>query len=80
MRKPPLKTFEPADDAGQQANTGDTLDETLRRLGDDFLEEDVPEALLAVLRLGLNSRPDDDPDRTDIDDHAGGAQPGASEG
>lgn len=42
----------------KEDEAGDMLDEKLRQLGDEFLEEEVPEALLDVLRRGMEKRSD----------------------
>lgn len=50
------KTPDPAGDAQDQEAADDALDQQLKRLGDAFLQEDVPDALLDVLRRGAKSR------------------------
>jgi hypothetical protein len=48
-----------------KAEPVDSLDEKLRRLGDQYLDEEVPDALLEVLRRGLSRHAPDQADGTD---------------
>jgi hypothetical protein len=49
---------------GARTDPGSTLDETLKRMGEAFLEEEVPESLLEVLRRSMPERPGDEPPNT----------------
>jgi hypothetical protein len=42
--------------AGEEDNASDVLDEQLRQLGEEFLDEQVPDTLLDVLRRGMANR------------------------
>lgn len=68
MRKSPWTTPKPADDPEEHTSTGDSLDETLRRLGEDFLEDEVPAEMIEAIRGGMELGSDEF-DSTDIDDH-----------
>ncbi|NJO36731.1 MAG: hypothetical protein HC871_02760 [Rhizobiales bacterium] len=43
--------------AEMQEGSGDEIDAKLRLLGDAFLDDDIPAALLDVLRLAASARP-----------------------
>ncbi len=51
---------------GHEEKSGDELDDKLKQLGEEFLDEDVPEALLELLRRGSLERSN----RKDLDEQA----------
>jgi hypothetical protein len=52
----PDTTPSPSGDAATEDERSDTIDARLKRLGDAFLDEEVPDALLEVLRRAAAAR------------------------